>query len=242
MKILNLGCGTKVSSRPEVVNIDWSMYLRLKKNPLLRLIVPLLLRGERLNHFNAIPENILVHNLGRGIPFEADSIDVVYHSHFLEHLDRDVAKEFLLEVRRVLKPNGIQRIVVPDLEQACIDYLAHISQCKNDPAEVGKHEAYIAVLIEQSVRREAFGTSQQKPLRRFFENILLGDARRRGETHQWMYDRINLSELLLSLGYLSPQVQKYNASSIPDWNRFGLDLDEQGNEYKPGSLYVEVKK
>jgi len=83
MKILNLGCGTKVSSRPEVVNIDWSMYLRLKKNSVLRLIVPLLLRGERLDHFNAIPDNILVHNLGRSIPFEADSIDVVYQPHFL---------------------------------------------------------------------------------------------------------------------------------------------------------------
>ncbi|MCJ7724291.1 MAG: hypothetical protein MUP03_09170 [Anaerolineales bacterium] len=57
-----------------------------------------------------------------------------------------------------------------------------------------------------------------------------------------MYDRINLSELLLSLGYLNPQVQKYNTISIPDWNRFDKDVDEQGNEYKPGSLYMEVKK
>lgn len=57
-----------------------------------------------------------------------------------------------------------------------------------------------------------------------------------------MYNRINLSQLLLSLGYLNPQVQKYNASMIPYWYQVCFAVGEQGNEYKPGSLYLEVKK
>jgi SAM-dependent methyltransferase len=242
VKILNLGCGTKASSSLDVMNVDWSLYLRVKKNRMLRAIVPLLVKGERLSRFNSLPDNIMVHNLAKRLPFDSNSIDAVYHSHLLEHLDRYLAKTFLLEVKRVLKPGGIQRIVVPDLEKVCGAYVSHISICENDTDEAGKHDSYVAAMIEQSVRREADGTSHQKPLRRFIENALLGDARRRGETHQWMYDRINLSTLLVSLGYKNPQLQKHNTSLIPNWNEYGLDLDEHGNEYKPESLYIEAQK
>lgn len=242
MKILNLGCGTKVSSSPDVINIDWSIYLRLKSKRLLRPIVPLLLKGGRQSRFNLLSDNIMVHNLTRGLPFVSDSIDAVYHSHLLEHLDRDIARLFLLEVKRVLKSGGVQRIVVPDLEKACRTYISHISICENDPDEANKHDEYIAAIIEQSVRKEAFGTSQQKPIRRFVENALLGDARKRGETHQWMYDRVNLSALLVALGYKNIVLQSYNTSLIPNWNQYGLDLDEHGNQYKPESLYIEAQK
>ena len=242
MKILNLGCGSKISLRPEVINIDWSIYLRSKRNRLLRTIVPLLIKGERKYRFNSLPDNIMVHNLAKMLPFDSNSIDVVYHSHLLEHLDKDPAKIFLLEVRRVLKSDGIQRIVVPDLEKACRDYIAHISISEINDDEASNHNSYVAAIIEQSVRREASGTSKQKPLRKFIENVFLGDARRRGETHQWMYDRINLSVLLISLGYKNPKLQSFNTSLIPNWNHYGLDSDENGNQYKPESLYIEAQK
>jgi SAM-dependent methyltransferase len=242
MKVLNLGCGTKTSSRPEVINIDWSMYLRLKRNPILRAVAPVLIGGERLRRFKSLPDNVLVHNLANGLPFDSDSVDVVYHSHLLEHLDRDVAKAFLSEARRVLRPGGIHRIVVPDFESASKAYLSHLSLCEVNPSEAEKHDDYIAALISQCVRREAYGTSQQRQLRRAVENVVLGDARRRGETHQWMYDRVTLTAILLSLGYRRAEVQSYTSSLIPNWNDFGLDLDETGSPHKRGSLYVEAIK
>jgi len=242
MKILNLGCGTKVSSSPDVMNIDWSIYLWIKKNRVFRVIAPLYVNGERLRRFNSLPDNIIVHNLARGLPFASNSVDVVYHSHLLEHLDRDVARVFLLEAKRVLKPGGVQRIVVPDLEKAVMAYVSHIATCRDNFEEAIKHDSYIAGIIEQSVRKEAFGTSQQKPLRRFIENAFLGDARRRGETHQWMYDRINLSALLVSCGFRNSQLYSFNESQIPNWNHYGLDLDGLGNEYKSGSIYMESQK
>jgi len=106
VRLLNLGCGTKVSGHPDVVNIDWSIYLRLKRNPVLRRLTPMVVKGERLRRFASLPDNILVHNLANGIPFPDESVDAVYHSHLLEHLDREVAGRFLREVRRVLKPGG----------------------------------------------------------------------------------------------------------------------------------------
>jgi len=57
-----------------------------------------------------------------------------------------------------------------------------------------------------------------------------------------MYDRINLGALLISIGYKDVQFQNYNQSLIPNWNSYGLDFDECGNEYKPGSLYIEAHK
>ena len=89
---------------------------------------------------------------------------------------------------------------------------------------------------------ETCSTSQQNSLRRFFENLVLGDARRRGETHQCMYGRFNLKAKLNNIGFKEIYVHNYNASLIPNWNEFGLNVDEKGNQHKPESLYVEALK
>lgn len=242
MIILNLGCGTKTCDHQDVINIDWSIYLRVKRNPLLHSLAPIFARGERLRRYRALPDNILVHNLARGIPFDSAAVDVVYHSHVLEHLDRDIAVQFLKEAYRVLKPGGVQRIVVPDFEQLAREYVANIDACEKDPDQCATHEAFISAMILQSVRREAFGSSQQAPLRRFIENAILGDARKRGETHQWAYDRFSLPFLLKQLGYGATMVQNYDTSWVPNWGAYGLDTDVSGQEYKPESMYIEAKK
>src|SRR5579862_7444640 len=86
MKLLNIGCGTKTSSDPRVINLDWSMYLVIRSHPILRALSRLLLSEVRLERLNHLPSSILVHDLRKGIPFEGNSVDAVYHSHFLEHL------------------------------------------------------------------------------------------------------------------------------------------------------------
>jgi SAM-dependent methyltransferase len=242
MKILNLGCGTKTSADPSVINIDWSIALRVKRRKLLTLFAPIFFRGERLRRFRSLPDNIMVHNLAKGIPFAANSVDAVYHSHLFEHLERGVAREFAREVHRVLKPGGIHRIVVPDLEEACQLYLAHLQECDSNPAERRNHDAYVEAIIEQCVRIEAGGTARQGPLRRRIENLVLGDARKRGEAHQWMYDRVNLSSLLIDCGYREVHIQQYNSSLIPNWIHFGLDSQPDGTEYRTDSMYVEAVK
>jgi SAM-dependent methyltransferase len=242
IKLLNLGCGYKTSAHPEVINLDWSIALRFKKNPLLRPFAPLFFRGERWKRYRALPENILVHDLSRGLPFPANSAQAVYHSHLLEHLDQAAAQIFLREIKRVLQPGGVVRIAVPDFEKLARAYLAHLECCEHDDDARARHDAYIAAMIEQCVRREAAGTRKQSPLRRWLENLVLGDARQRGEIHQWMYDRINLGELLLRAGFREPRVQSFDASAIPQWNEYGLERNESGGEYKPDSFYMEASK
>lgn len=52
-------------------------------------------------------------DLRRQLPFHDGSVQYCYSEHFLEHLYPEEAKFHLREVLRVLKPEGVYRIVVP---------------------------------------------------------------------------------------------------------------------------------
>jgi hypothetical protein len=240
--VLNLGCGTKVSPAAEVLNIDWTPFLRLRKSRILRPFAPILVGRNRRAAFKALGDNILSHDLSKGIPFPSGSLDAIYHSHLLEHIDREKVPIFMAEVRRVLKTNGIHRIVIPDFELVCRSYVAHIDLAERDADARLEHERYIGAILEQSVRRESAGKSKQSQARRLVENYLLGDARKRGETHQWMYDRLTICDVLQAAGFRDPSVLEYNVSNIPGWADFRLEVNADNSEYKPGSLYVEARK
>jgi SAM-dependent methyltransferase len=200
------------------------------------------LKEERLARFASLGTNVVAHDLRRGIPAATNSIDAVYHSHLLEHIDRKYVRGFLAEVWRVLKPGGIHRIAVPDWERLCRDYLNDVDRSRRDPTAREHHDSYIALMIDQMVRSEATGTSQQGPIQRALENLILGDAKRRGELHRWMYDRISLECALQAAGFPNVEVVDFMQSSIPDWTAIGLDVGVDGREYKPESLYVEAVK
>jgi SAM-dependent methyltransferase len=232
--ILNLGCGTKTS--PRTVNIDFSIYQRLRRSAVGKGVASVALRGERRRQFASMDDNVVVHDLRTGIPAADGTVDAVYHSHTQEHLDREAIPAFFAEIRRVLRPGGIQRIVVPDLEILTRRYLDSLA------ADSPDHDDTVYEILGQCVRREAHGTSLQPPFRRRIENLLLGDARRRGETHQWMWDRHNLRQALDAAGFVGAKQLDAYTSDIDDWNAIGLDLHADGSVYKPGSLFMEARK
>ncbi len=63
------------------------------------------------------------YDVRRGIQKPDNSTDAILASHFLEHLDRAEGLSFLKECHRVLKPNGILRLAVPDTRLLCEQYL-----------------------------------------------------------------------------------------------------------------------
>lgn len=237
--MLNLGCGTKTSEN--FVNIDWSPALLVSQSALLRTFATIFLDEQRRDRLRELKGNVLVHNLKNGIPFQTGTVDVVYHSHILEHLNREHVSGFLDEIVRVLKPGGLHRICVPDLEALVRRYLRNLEVASASDMDAD-HDAYIEAFLEQCVRREPYGTRHQPRVRRALENFLFGDARKRGETHQWMYDRVNLKTRLRDAGFSEIRSVAWNESSIPLWRESDLESGAEGQEYKPHSLYMECRK
>ena len=59
---------------------------------------------------------LLKHDLRNGIPAGTDSLEVIYHAHFFEHLTDHEGIAFLSECHRCLAPGGLMRFAVPDFE------------------------------------------------------------------------------------------------------------------------------
>lgn len=122
MKMLNLGCGQKYHK--DWTNID----------------------------FSSNKHGVIGHNLIMGIPFDDATFEVVYHSHVLEHFSRDKGLFFLHECFRVLKPNGVIRVVIPDLEQIVRMYLQ-----KLDEETEADYDWMMLELFDQTVRNKSGG-------------------------------------------------------------------------------------
>jgi SAM-dependent methyltransferase len=79
-------------------------------------------------------------------------MDVVYCSHFLEHLTQEQSTFVLQESQRILKKNGILRVVVPDLENICREYLRVLDLVSADKKYAEKYDWIIVELLDQLVR------------------------------------------------------------------------------------------
>ena len=66
-------------------------------------------------------------DISRGLPFADGSLQGVFSEHCLEHFPLPAAINLLREIRRVLAPQGIARIVVPDGELYLRTYAQHLN-------------------------------------------------------------------------------------------------------------------
>jgi SAM-dependent methyltransferase len=241
--MLNLGCGTRMNW--DWNNVDFSPYAWLAHHMAVARILRRVgaLSEERFQKLLGVDPQIMVWDLRRGVPFEDDTFDVVYHSHLLEHLDRRDASSFLKECHRVLKQSGIIRVVVPDLQLIIKRYVSSISRLEaGDKSALADHKQTIHDLFDQMVRKWSAGTKQQNFPVRLMERIIRGEATRTGELHRWMWDRYTLEELLSSIGFTDIRTEMPFSSRIEGWHRFHIDTNEDGNVWKPGSLYIEGVK
>jgi predicted SAM-dependent methyltransferase len=263
--MLNIGCGSVF--HPDWENID---------------IVPY---DETVHQVDAAKE----------LPYQSGAFDLVYASHVLEHIAPHQLGDFLGEIRRVLAPDGIVRLVVPDLEQIAKAYLQALQKARSgsDSAKL-KHRWMTIELVDQLARQYPDGGEMTRFLLRhgdagfrvaeerlgyeiseapmpdgaqskkqwilaaasdhlFSDKELfkrraamtkqqIGEFRRSGEVHLWMYDAVSLGELLAEHGFGQPAVCGADESGCPRFGSYELDTLPDGNARKPDSLYMEARK
>lgn len=125
---LNLGCGYRFN--PQWTNVD----------------------------FVSTKTGVIAYDLIQKIPFADDTFELVYHSHVIEHFPRDLAKSFIQECCRVLKPEGILRVAVPDLEQIARLYLTALSKANTSTEWAANYEWMSIELLDQLVRHHPGGS------------------------------------------------------------------------------------
>jgi len=107
-----------------------------------------------------VPDGSDVHavDVRRPLPFASGAFAAVYASHLVEHLAPAEALALVRECHRVLRPGGVLRVVVPDLEGVVRAYLASLEAAAGgDDAARWRHRWMTVELLDQLVRRRPGG-------------------------------------------------------------------------------------
>ena len=209
---INVGCGQTLT--PRWRNFDNSLSLRLAKIP----VLPELLRTLRLIENPqyqyikfAQANNIEYCDVTKRIPLPNGSVDVLYSSHMIEHLDREEVLLFLREARRVLRPGGIIRLAAPDIKIQVQRY--EINGDADSFIEGTRLTSPRPRLLSQRIRLLLVGT----------------------RNHQFMYDGSSLCRLLTNNGFHNALMVPLGETRIQ--NPELLNLSERASE----SVYVEAE-
>lgn len=119
MKFVNVACGNSFVNSPEWINFN----------------------------FVANSPCVIASDLLKPLPLPSNSCDAVYSSHFFEHIPLHQLPLVLSDWRRVLKPTGVLRIVLPDCEEMFGEYLRLRAENKHLYADF-----VIAEIVDQCVR------------------------------------------------------------------------------------------
>ncbi len=202
-RYVQYGCG--LSAPKEWENFDVSPTLRIQKFPIIGKLA-----RKRLNV--VFPKNVKYGDIIKGLPIDLDSCDGVFCSHTLEHLSFNDCKMALKNTIKILKPGGIFRCVVPDLESAAITYLQNIESKNRNAGNIFLNDTLLGV------------ESRPKGLKNFLSSFF-GNSH-----HLWMWDKYSLYEEIKNAGFKSIRICEFNDSEddffklVEDVGRFNYAI------------------
>lgn len=185
------------------------------------------------------------------LPYADGTVDTIYCSHVIEHVETPHVERFVAEALRVLKPGGVLRIVCPDAA-----FLFAVSRFRNDafpwvyrrgrwrrPApQMSPSDHLIRVLCKPRLAMEGYGLP--RPLNEMQYDELLktlpeGIAfdRERPEQHINAWDEARLIELGRRTGFREVVKSKPGGSICAD-----LQGDDIDGVHQRMSLYVDMLK
>jgi predicted SAM-dependent methyltransferase len=165
------------------------------------------------------PDNVRYGDVVSGLPITSNSCDGVYASHVLEHLSRQDIDKALAETYRILKPDGIFRLVVPDLELAARQYIDRVDA--GCPTSADRFVWDGTMLGRRTKSRKLFGI--------LYEG--LGT-----HAHLWMWDFNSLAHLLNSHRFVAVRRSSFN-----DCSDNAFSTVEELVRFE-GALAIEAKK
>ena len=195
---VQFGCG--LCNPSGWLNYDSTPTLFFKKLPFSKpaaSIMIRLLRGKspRLttNLKNVIHNKAIYGDIIKGLPCKDNSVDILYASHVLEHLPLKEFRKSLKECRRILKPGGTFRAVVPNLKYYIDQYLVNTSPTKS-----------IEFCLTSGLGTEYYVNPISRALR--------------GDAHHIMYDPETLDNELRCAGFKSVRQAFFGDSKIEDFS------------------------
>jgi SAM-dependent methyltransferase len=192
MTRINVGCGP--AALPGFDNIDNSPSVFLARHPALKWLVFRLGLMSARQYETKWPADILWQDASRGLRYADGEVDRIYSSHFLEHLREDVAVRVLKECRRVLKPGGLFRLVVPDLLHFARKYVAETEALiEKDTASRAARDELLFTVCGGHLKKD-----------------------RAGSLHMFMYDWPALRLLLTEVGFSDIRRCAFQQSADPE--------------------------
>lgn len=185
-KYLQYGCGL---SNP----LDWENY---DSSPTLRIQRTLLIGKILQPYLNVVfPKNIKYGDIVKGLNVSKNTYDGIYCSHVLEHLSYYDLKTSLKNTYEYLKPGGIFRMVLPDLEILCREYLNEVNKKNSKGSLKFMNNSLLGV------------TERKRGLKQILTNMI-GNSK-----HLWMWDYYSLSDELREVGFSDIRRCEFNDSS-----------------------------
>jgi predicted SAM-dependent methyltransferase len=209
---INVGCGPSGQIRG-FDNIDNSPNITISKIPFLKkLLYRIGLIAE--HQYKSDWSDVIRCDASRGLPYKDQSVSKIYTSHFLEHIPKNRGLLFIKECYRVLKKNGIMRLVVPDLFIFAEKYVESTKMILNNsslPDDRSYHDKFLDIIFGAYLVKKRYGAG-----------------------HCYMYDLPTLVSLLKSVGF--HDINKFGYQEGGDDELYSYDS-------RPvESLHLEVRK
>ncbi len=206
---VQFGCG--LSAPDGWVNFDASPTLRLQRIPVVKHIT-------RKTIGPKFPKQVKYGDVIKGLPVIKGSCSGVYCSHVLEHLSLEDFRKALKHSYQLLKPDGIFRLVMPDLQNMAKSYFGNREE--NNP------EAAIKFIKAMQIGSESRDRGLRKVVKAMFAN----------HQHLWLWDEEGTIHELNKIGFSDIRSCKFN--DCEDSN-FALVEDESRFV---GSIAIEARR